>query len=62
MIINSIPCNNKERAIDVEFTKLQKKGLIKYYHYPPLSTLYMPEALKGFNSKAMKLSSNFSHY
>ena len=62
MIINSIPCNNKERAIDVEFTKLQKKGLIKYYHYPPLGTLYMPEALKGFNSKAMKLSSNFSHY
>lgn len=61
MIINSIPSNNKERAIDVEFTKLQKKGLIKYYHYPPLGTLYMPEALKGFNAKLMKLS-DFSHY
>ena len=61
MIINSIPCNNKERAIDVEFTKLQKKKLIKYYHYPPLGTLYMPEALKGFNAKLMKLS-DFSHY
>ena len=61
MIIDNIPCNNKERAIDVEFTKLQKKGLIKYFHYPPLGTLYMPEALKGFNAKLMKLS-DFSHY
>ena len=61
MIINSIPSNNKERAIDVEFTKLQKKKLIKYFHYPPLGTLYMPEALQGFNAKLMKLS-DFSHY
>ena len=62
MIINSVPSNNKEKAYDVELCKLQKRKLIKYYHYPPLSKLYMKDALTGFNAKAMKLNDDFSHY
>ena len=62
MIIDMIPVNNKEKAIDVEFSKLQKKGIIKYFHFPPISTLYMPDALTGFNAKLMNLKDNFSEY
>ena len=62
MIIENLPVDNKEKAFDVELCKLQKKKYIKYYHYPPLSKLYMKDALTGFNAKAMRLNDNFSEY
>ncbi len=62
MIIENIPVNTKEKAIDVEMKKLQKKELIKYYHYPAISTLYLEDAKTGFSASQMKKLTTFSHY
>ncbi len=62
MIIENIPVNIKEKAIDVEMKKLQKKELIKYYHYPAISTLYLEDAKTGFSASQMKKLTTFSHY
>tara|TARA_R110001592_G_scaffold305098_2_gene577700 strand:- start:1875 stop:2519 length:645 start_codon:yes stop_codon:yes gene_type:complete len=62
MIIDNIPVNTKEKAIDVEMKKLQKKELIKYYHYPAISTLYLEDAKTGFSAPQMKKLTTFSHY
>lgn len=62
MIINNIPVNPKEKAIDVEMKKLQKKGLINYFHYPAISTLYLEDAVSGFSAPQMKKLTTFFHY
>ena len=54
-ILSNIPHNNKERAIDVEFLKLQKKEKITKFIYPAIVTLYLPDAKKGFTYSKYKL-------
>lgn len=49
-ILDNIPFNNCEKAVDIEFKKLQKAEIIKHYIYPAISTLVVEEANKGFSA------------
>ena len=62
MLIDNIPVNNKEKAIDVELKKLQKKKLINYYHYPAISTLHLEDAKTGFSAQQMNKLTTFYNY
>jgi GR25 family glycosyltransferase involved in LPS biosynthesis len=62
MILSNIPHGKKERAIDVEYIALQKKGKIEKFIYPAISTLYLPDANKGFNYIKYKLYDNQLFY
>ena len=44
--------NKKEKLkpLDTEMTYLQRKGIIKYFYYPAISYLHMPDAKKGVHS------------
>ena len=55
MILSNIPHGKKERAIDNEYIALQKKGKITKFVYPAISTLYLPDACKGFTYSTYKL-------
>jgi GR25 family glycosyltransferase involved in LPS biosynthesis len=61
-ILDNIPTSNKERAIDVEFCKLQKKGIIKHFLFPAISVLYLPEAQQGFSNPQMNIKDDFKNY
>lgn len=61
-ILNNIPVNDKERAIDNEYMYLQKRGVINYFIYPALSVLNVEEARKGFTYSNHKLYDNQSEY
>ena len=52
----------KRRGIDVEFMLEQKTGNIKYFIYPAISTLYLPDAKKGFSNSQMNIKNDFKHY
>jgi len=54
----------KRRAIDVEYKHQQKKGKLKKYLYPAISTLNLHDAKKGFtfSSDSYKLKNNYSCY
>lgn len=52
----------KRRGIDVEFMMLQKKGLIKYFLYPAIATLYLPDAVNGFSNPQMKIKNDFKYF
>jgi GR25 family glycosyltransferase involved in LPS biosynthesis len=62
MILDNIPARNKQKAIDVEYHFLQKKGLINKFIYPALVTLHIPDAKKGFTYSSYKLYDNQLHY
>ena len=47
LILSSIR-KEKQRAIDTEFIRLQKKGIITDFYYPALATVVMEEAKTGF--------------
>ena len=61
-ILSNIPANPKERAIDVEFLKLQRKKKITDFIYPAIVSLYLPEANEGFNYSHYKLLDDQSKY
>ena len=50
------------RAIDVMYHELQKRNIIKYFVFPALGTLYIPDAKKGFTYSTYKLNDNQSNY
>jgi len=52
----------KRRGIDVEFMLEQKTENIKYFIYPAISTLYLPDAKKGFSNSQMNIKNDFKHY
>ena len=54
----------KRRAIDVEYKHQQIKKKLKYYIYPAISTLHLPDAEKGFTwgSGNYKLKDDLKHY
>ena len=60
-LLSFIPVNNLEKAIDVEFKKLQKTKVIRDFHYPPLVTLNLEEAKTGFSASQMTLTT-FNEY
>lgn len=49
LILEKIPNGKKHRVIDVEYVKLQQKGIISKFLYPSIVRLNMVEALQGFN-------------
>ena len=57
MLLDEMPCHNKHRIIDVEYVKLQQKGMISKFLYPAIVTLNLPDALQGFNG--MDYSSHY---
>ena len=52
-ILNNIPVGKKRRALDADYTKLQKKEIIRKFVYPAISTLVIADAKKGFNGSKM---------
>jgi len=52
----------KYRAIDVMFHELQKRNIIKYFVFPALGTLYLPDARRGFTYSTYKLVDDQSNY
>ncbi len=60
--IEEVYKGRKLRAIDVIFHQLQKKGIIKYFIFPALGTLYLPEANQGFTYSTYKLEDDQSEY
>jgi GR25 family glycosyltransferase involved in LPS biosynthesis len=61
-ILDNIPTSKKERAIDVEFCKLQKKGIINHFLYPAITTNIIEEAQQGFSNPQMKFNYDFKNY
>ena len=49
-IYEDIQSQKRQRAIDVEFKRIQKKRpvLINQFIFPAISTLYLPDAMTGF--------------
>lgn len=60
--IDDVYSNRKYRAIDVAYWELQKKGIIKYFVFPALGTLYLPDAKNGFTYSTYKLETEQSEY
>jgi len=60
--IQEVYKGKKYRAIDVAFHELQKRNIIKYFVFPALGTLYIPDAKKGFTYSHYKLNDNQSEY
>tara|TARA_R100001591_G_scaffold4386_1_gene10106 strand:- start:9844 stop:10509 length:666 start_codon:yes stop_codon:yes gene_type:complete len=56
--------HKKRRAIDVEYKSLQKKGIIKYFLYPAIGTLHLPDAEKGFtwSQSNYKLTNDLKYF
>lgn len=52
-ILNNIPIGKKRRALDADYSKLQKKQIIRKFIYPAISTLHIEDAKKGFNGSKM---------
>lgn len=52
----------KYRAIDVMYHELQKRKIIKYFVFPALGTLYLPDARCGFTYSTYKLNDDQSEY
>jgi GR25 family glycosyltransferase involved in LPS biosynthesis len=61
-ILSNIPTKNKERAIDVEFCNLQKKGIINHFIYPAITTNIIHEAQQGFSNPQMNFKYDFENY
>ena len=66
-IFDDIRSQKRQRAIDVEFKRIQKKrpNLINQFIYPAISTLHLPDAENGFtyNKESIwKLNDNNLHY
>lgn len=53
-ILHNLPFNNKDKAIDLEYKKLQKAQIIQSYVYPAISYLIPEEANKGFSAERYK--------
>lgn len=60
--IEEVYKGKKLRAIDVMFHQLQKKEIIKYFVFPALATLYLPDANQGFTYSTYKLEDEQSEY
>jgi len=60
--IEEVYKGRKLRAIDVIFHELQKKQIIKYFVFPALATLYLPDANQGFTYSTYKLEDDQSKY
>jgi len=60
--IEEVYCNRKYRAIDVAYWELQKKGIIKYFVFPALGTLHIPDAKNGFTYSTYKLDDEQYEY
>ena len=59
-LLDNIPFTKMEKAIDLEFKKLQKAEIIKHYIYPAISTLITEEANKGFSATINSARYKFS--
>lgn len=59
-ILDNIPFDNYEKAIDIEFKKLQKAEIIKHYIYPAISTLVVAEANMGFSARLNRKKYKFA--
>lgn len=60
--IDDVYSNRKYRAIDVAYYELQKKGIIKYFVFPALGTLHIPDAKLGFTYSTYKLNDEQLEY
>ena len=60
--IEEVYKGKKLRAIDVMFHQLQKKEIIKYFVFPALATLHLPDANQGFTYSTYKLEDDQSEY
>lgn len=54
-ILDHIPIYKKNRAIDIDFMLLQKKGIIKDFIFPAIATQNIEEANKGFTYSRYKM-------
>lgn len=66
-IFDDIQSQKRQRAIDVEFKRIQKNNsqLISQFIYPAISTLHLPDAQQGFTynkESCWKLNDNNVHY
>ena len=66
-IFDDIQSQKRQRAIDVEFKRIQKNNsqLISQFIYPAISTLHLPDAENGFTynkASCWKLKDNNYHY
>ena len=66
-ILDDIQSQKRQRAIDVEFKRIQKKrpNLINQFIYPAISTLHLPDAENGFTyhkGSCWKLNDNNYNY
>lgn len=60
--IEEVYKGRRYRAIDVMYHELQKRNIIKYFVFPALGTLYIPDAKKGFTYSHYKLNNDQSEY
>ena len=61
-ILDHIPIYEKNRAIDIDYMLLQKKGIIKDFIFPALGTQNIPEANKGFTYTRYKMKDECFKY
>ena len=47
-VYKNIMQKKKRRAIDCEYKRLQKEGKIKYFIFPAIATLHLPDSNNGF--------------
>ena len=60
--IDDVYSKRKLRVIDVMFHELQKRNIIKYFVFPALGTLHLPDARRGFTYSTYKLDDEQLEY